>query len=328
MSAQPCAGKQVTMQAWQFVDTGAPLQLVDLPAPSPGAGEVVIDVKTCGLCHSDVSIQYNAQAKASLPFHPITLGHEISGVVRAVGEGVSEWAPGDRVAVWSTPRHPSIPGFTRHGGYAEQHLAPATDLVRLPDGVSFAQASYAADAGMTAYSGMVRRGGIQAGWKVGVIGFGGLGQAGARIAQVLGAQVHIAEPKSAARDAAAAQGFERIVENATAWRGQDFDLIVDYAGVDTTEIALESVRTFGGRVVQVGASKSEALVLVNVLLRDKDLLGNFGGLKEDLAAVLDLMANGLLAPDYTEIPFSDVQEGLARLHRGEVIGRQVARVAN
>ena len=314
------------MRAWQFVETGEPLQLVELPDPVAGPGEVVVDVVTCGLCHSDCSIQYNPLARRSLPIVPITLGHEIAGMVAEVGEGVTEWTVGDRVAVWSTPRTPSIPGFTRHGGYAEKHLVPATDLVRIPEGVSFPMASYAADAAMTAYSGVVRRGQVQAGWKVGIIGYGGLGQVGARVAQLKGADVHIAETKAEAREIAAAEGFENVVEDAAAWRGQNFDLIVDYAGHDTTGPALESVRMFGGRVVQVGANKSDAVIATNALLRDRDLLGSFGGMKEDLAAVLDLMASGDVAPGYLEIPFEDVQEGLARLHRGEVTGRQVARV--
>lgn len=314
------------MRAWQFVETGEPLRLTEMPDPVPGPGEVVVDVVTCGLCHSDVTIQHNPLARRSLPIVPLVLGHEIAGVVAAVGQGV-EWHVGDRVAVWSTPRTPSIPGFTRHGGYAEKHLAPAADLVRLPDAVSFPYASYAADAAMTAYSGVVRRGGVRSGWKVGIVGYGGLGAVGARVAELQGARVHVAEPKEAARALAVSHGFTEVVPDAAAWAGQNFDLVVDYAGHDTTGPALDAVRPFGGRVVQVGANKGDATISTGGLLRDKDLLGSFGGLKEDLVAVLDLLASGDLAPEHVEIPFAEVDEGLARLHRGEVTGRQVARVA-
>lgn len=312
------------MLAWQFHTTGQPLRLVEVPEPIPAEGEVVIDVHTCGLCHSDATIQYNPVAFTSLPFTPLTLGHEIAGTVAELGPGVTQWKIGQRVAVWSTPRTQSIPGFTRQGGYAEKHLAPATDLVALPDEVSFSQGSYAADAAMTAYSGMVRRGGVQQGWKVGIIGYGGLGQVGARIAQLKGADVHVAETKAAAREAATTDGFTQIVGDVSQWQGQNFNLIVDYAGFDTTGVALNSVRPFGGRVVQVGANKGETTIGISGLLRDKDLLGSFGGLLDDLREVLNLMATGELDPAFTEIPFSDVEDGLVRLHHGEVTGRQVA----
>lgn len=315
------------MKAWQFVETGEPLEIAEYPDPAPSAGQVVVDVKTCGLCHSDVSIQYNPLARRSLPIVPLILGHEIAGVVSSVGDDVTEWEPGDRVAVWSTPRTPSIPGFTRHGGYAEKHLAPASDLVAIPDGVEFAQASYTADAAMTAYAGVVRRGRVQEGDRVGIIGYGGLGQVGARIAHLKGATVYIADTKEASRDAAAANGFEHITADASEWRGQNLDLVVDYAGHDTTLVALESVRQFGGRVVQVGANKDDVIIRTSVMLRDRELLGSFGGLKDDLEAVLALVADGTLELDYTEIGFEEVNDGLVRLHDGDVTGRLVARIA-
>ncbi|GAB2855131.1 hypothetical protein GCM10022221_63310 [Actinocorallia aurea] len=104
------------MEAWQFTDTGKPLELVEVPDPVPGAGEVVVDVRTSGLCHSDISIMQHPAAKQALPFTPLALGHEIAGVVSAVGPDVTEWKTGDRVGVWATPRTGTIPGYTRHGG--------------------------------------------------------------------------------------------------------------------------------------------------------------------------------------------------------------------
>lgn len=315
------------MKAYQFTDTGKPLTLSEVPDPVPGAGEVVLDVRTCGLCHSDISIMHNEMAEASLPIVPLTLGHEIAGVISAVGEGVTDWAVGDRVGVWSTPREGSIPGFTRHGGYAEKHLAPTKDLVRIPDRLDFALSSYANDAGMTAYHGIVTRGGLQSGMKVGIIGIGGLGQTGARIGVLRGAEVHVAEPKKDVWPLAEELGAASVVADAEQWRGQDFDLIVDFAGFNTAERALEALK-FGGTAVQVGVGAPEATINTGVLLREKSLLGSFGGTKDDLAAVYELLASGELSPVVSEIAFSQINEGLERLHAGTVTGRLVTRISN
>ena len=220
-----------------------------------------------------------------------------------------------------------LPGFTRHGGYAEKHLAPTKDLVRIPDGLDFALSSYANDAGMTAYHAIVTRGGLRSGMKVGVIGMGGLGQAGVRIGVLRGAVVHVAEPKKDVWSLAEELGATSLVVDAAEWRGQDFDLIVDFAGFDTAERALEALR-FGGTAVQVGVGAPEATINTGVLLRERSLLGSFGGTKDDLAAVYELLASGELSPAVSEIAFSELNEGLERLHAGTVTGRLVARISS
>lgn len=90
------------MKAWQFTGTGRPLQLADLEIPQPGPGKVLLKVGAAGLCQSDVRSMYDAHGAAILVKTPITLGHEIAGTVRAVGDGVTEWKTGDRVGVCPT----------------------------------------------------------------------------------------------------------------------------------------------------------------------------------------------------------------------------------
>ena len=142
------------MKAWQFTGTHRPLVLNDIPEPAAGTDEVLIDIKAAGLCHSDVSVlevdDFPLPAKAHLP---VTLGHEIAGVISGVGADVRGWQPGDRVAIGNIP--PLIPGIFRDGGYAARVTSRAEYLLRIPDSVSFAQAAVGTDAGMTARGGMI-----------------------------------------------------------------------------------------------------------------------------------------------------------------------------
>ncbi len=299
--------------------------LGEVENPRPGEGEVVIDVEAAGLCHSDVSVLTEPTAgKTMMPFTPMIIGHEIAGTISAVGEGVTEWTVGDRVGVCPTASA-SIPGYTRHGGFAEQHLAPAADLVRVPDDVDIALGALATDAGMTSYHAVVVRGAVQAGMKVGVIGLGGLGQVGARVAVLKGAEVHVAEMKKDVWPLAKELGVIDTVADAAEWAGAGLDLVVDNAGFDTTLKALEAVRS-GGTVVQVGMGDPNVRITVQSILANKSLLGSMGGTKDDIAALYELMRAGDLQPAWAEIAFEDIAEGVARLEAGTVTGRLVARL--
>lgn len=155
------------MKAWQFVTENHPLELHEVPDPEPGQDELVIDVKGAGICHSDVGF-LDGTISFLLPHRPITLGHEIAGIVAAVGPGVTGFEIGDRVAI---PVDIPTPGTSMDGGFAEKVLTPARFVIPIPDGVPFDQAAAATDAGMTAYHAAIAVGGVKAGDKVGIIGW-------------------------------------------------------------------------------------------------------------------------------------------------------------
>lgn len=295
--------------------------------PSAGAGEVVISVRAAGLCHSDVGVMTDPIWMSRIARTPLILGHEIAGVVGSVGVGVDDFAVGDRVGVCPTAGLPT-PGFSRHGGFASKYLAKPQELVRMPDNLSFELAALGTDAGMTSYRAMVSRGGVKAGMKVGVIGLGGLGQFGARVAVIRGAKVHVAEPNESAWPMATALGAVSIVRDACEWEGKGFDLIVDYAGFDsTTRSAVKSVRR-GGRVVLVGMGKLEfTLDTMAMITLDVELLGSTGGTKQDVADVYELLASGSVLPKVTEIGFADIGQGLDDLRHHRITGRLVARIS-
>lgn len=314
------------MQGWCFTETNAPLSLMEIPDPVAGPGEVVLDVRAAGLCHSDVGVMTDPIWMSRIGFTPVILGHEIAGVVEAVGEGVTDVRIGDRVGVCPTVGLPT-PGFSRHGGFAPKYLAKPIELVAMPEKLSFELAALGTDAGMTSYRAMVSRGGVKAGMKVGVIGLGGLGQIGARVAVVRGAEVHVAEPNEAAWPTAREIGATEIVRDASEWEGKGFDLIVDYAGFDsTTRSAVKSVRR-GGRVVLVGMGKLQfTLDTMAMITLDVELLGSTGGTKQDVSDIYDLLATGEINPKVTEIDFAGIGQGLDDLRHHRITGRLVARM--
>lgn len=311
------------MSAWQFTGTNQPLVHVDVPTPAPGPGEVVIDVKAAGLCHTDVGVLHDEGWLSTLAKVPITMGHEVAGVVSALGEGVADWQVGDRVGLCPTTSL-GAPGFMYDGGFGEQIVVGTEALVRIPDNVSMAAGAAGTDAGMTSHSAMMTAGQVKAGDKVGIIGIGGLGQIGMKVAILAGAEVWVAETNEASWPLAEQLGARGVAKSITDFGDVGFDVIVDFAGFDTLGGAVESVR-FGGRVVVVGMGRLEATVSTKaMILSAVTIVGSVGGTKEDVAAVYDYIAAGDLSPVLTEITFDEIPEGLQRLHDGQVIGRLVA----
>lgn len=316
------------MKGWFFTDTHEPLVLDELEPPVPGPTDVLIDIKSAGLCHSDVGMLTDESWLQTLAFRPIVLGHEVAGVVSAVGAEVTDIAVGDRVGVCPTASG-GAPGYARHGGFTYQHVAPAADVVPMPDGLSFELAALGTDAGMTSYHAMVTRGGLQPGMKVGVIGLGGLGQIGARVAVVKGAEVHVAEVNEAAWPLADQIGAASVVKDASEWAGQGFDLVVDYAGFGTTTRAATKAVRRDGRVVLVGMGKLEfTLDTMDMILSEVTVAGSQGGTWQDVADVYELLASGAVKPVFTVIGFNDIPQGIDDLRNHRITGRLVAHIAD
>nr|WP_282599274.1 zinc-binding dehydrogenase [Brevibacterium sp. R8603A2] len=255
---------------------------------------------------------------------PITIGHENAGVVAELGEGVTNVKVGDRVGV--CPTTPAgAPGYVADGGFQPKIAFDANALVPIPDGVSWEQGAAATDAGMTSYHAIITNGQAGPGKKIGVIGFGGLGQIGARVAILAGAEVYVAEVNEKVWDAAKKNGAKGVAKSISEFSDVEFDAIIDYAGFGTTTAeAIETVRR-GGIVVQVGMGRLKATISTKALiLSEVTLIGSQGGTKEDIAGVYEYLATGELEPTLTTIAFEDIPDGLDKLAKGEVVGRLVA----
>ncbi|MEZ5742585.1 MAG: zinc-binding dehydrogenase [Sphingomonadaceae bacterium] len=311
------------MRAWLFTGAHQPLERIERAMPSPGPGELLVQVKGSGLCHSDVGRMDGTLTPYMPKKPPIVLGHELAGTVRAVGAGVAKFTPGDRVVASGTQAY--CPGRDADGAYATHCIVPEHCLLPLPDPVSFVQGAAATDAGQTSHHALMVSGELKAGQRVGIIGLGGLGMTGARIAVLHGATVFAAEPRMEAWDRARDLGVSEIVADGDALAEFAPDLIVDFAGFgETTAAAIRAVSP-GGTVLLVGLGRDEAVVpSMPLIAKSVTLRGSAGGTSEDTAAVLALMARGGLEIEATAIGFDDIPAGLGRLAKGGVVGRLVA----
>jgi D-arabinose 1-dehydrogenase-like Zn-dependent alcohol dehydrogenase len=188
-----------TMRVLQVPYAKGPFELVERPVPEPGAGLVRVKVEACGICHSDSFTKEGLFPGIQYPRVP---GHEVAGVIDAVGPGVNGWMPGLRVGVgWHgghcghcescrrgdfvTCRTGQVPGVTYDGGYADYMIAPAEALAAIPDDLSAAEAGPLLCAGITTYNSL-RNSGARPGDLVAVLGVGGLGHLGVQFAAKMG----------------------------------------------------------------------------------------------------------------------------------------------
>ncbi|WP_069752825.1 zinc-binding dehydrogenase [Streptomyces sp. EN16] len=314
------------MQAWRFNGTGRPLTREEVPDPHAGPGEVVVDVRAAGLCHSDVGALDDAKWMQSFPRIPMTLGHENAGVISEVGPGMDEWKVGDRVGLAPVmPDGDAIGYGAWDGGYGPKVRATGANLVRLPDELSFEMGAMATDSGITSYHAMVTVGGLTKGMRVGVIGLGGLGYIGARVAALKGAEVYAAEIDPSTREYAAEMGLAGVAESITEFADKDLPLIVDYAGFGSTTAQAVETLAKSGTLVQVGLGRLEATINTQALiLKQLRILGSLQGTKQDLADLYELMRSGELDPPLNRITPQEIPDGLERLRKGGVGGRLIA----
>ncbi|HXV24721.1 MAG TPA: alcohol dehydrogenase [Alphaproteobacteria bacterium] len=188
-----------TMKVIQIAEPNAAFSLVERPIPDPGPGEARIRVKACGICHSDMFAKTGAFPGITYPIIP---GHEIAGVIDAVGAGVVAWQPGQLVGVGWHGGHcgqcpacrrgrfidcanAKIPGINMDGGYAQYMIAPTAALARVPEGLEAAEAAPLLCAGITTFNAL-RNSPARGGDTVAILGIGGLGHLGIQFAAKMG----------------------------------------------------------------------------------------------------------------------------------------------
>jgi D-arabinose 1-dehydrogenase-like Zn-dependent alcohol dehydrogenase len=262
-----------TMMAARVPKAGGDFQLVECAIPEPNAGEVRIKVQACGVCHSDTFTKEGMWPGIVYPRVP---GHEVAGVIDAIGSGVSVWQKGQRVGVgwhggqdntcpscrsgdFRNCRNLKVPGISYDGGYAQYMIAPTEALVSMPDGLTDVEAAPLLCAGITTYNAL-RHSGAMPGDLVAVLGVGGLGHLGiqfaskfgykvvaigrgsenAAIAKKLGANVYIDSGATPAAKALQELGGAQVVL-ATAPSSKGMSELIDGLGIN-------------GRLVVIGVS--------------------------------------------------------------------------
>ncbi|HEX2857088.1 MAG TPA: zinc-dependent alcohol dehydrogenase family protein [Propionibacteriaceae bacterium] len=311
------------MRALLMDEIAGPLAVQEVGDPVAPAGGVVVRVLATGLCRSDWHA-WAGHDDIALPHVP---GHELAGIVDAVGAGVTRWSPGDRVTVpfvcgcgrceWCLSGNAQVcpdqqqPGFTHWGSFAERvalHGAD-TNLVAIPDGVSFEAAASLGCRFATAYRALTARARLRAGESLTVVGAGGVGLSCVQVGVALGADVTVVDRTERSLELAASLGAVRTVlatpDADPAGTVQRLTggthVAVDAVGSEQTcATAIHSLRR-RGRHVQVGllppVDGHPRVPMDRVIAWELDVLGSHGMAAADYPAMLELIAAGVLRPD-------------------------------
>lgn len=303
----------------------------DLPPPSAGPGEVLVDVRAAGLNFPDVLLSYGKYQFKPTP--PFVIGGEAAGLVRSVGEGVTSLAVGDRVATWKI-----------HGTFAERIVTPELATVRLPDDVSFEVGAATLLTYATTYHALVDRAGLRPGETLLVLGAaGGVGTAAVELGKVLGAKViaaastdeKVAFCKEHGADEGIVYGREDLKERVKALtNGRGADVVYDPVGGVLSEVALRSI-AWEGRFLVVGFAAGEIpkIPLNLALLKGCQIVGVFWGSfamrepqrnRDNAERVFAWVAEGKLRPHVDDVlPFARASEALERMEERAVKGKLV-----
>ena len=303
----------------------------------------MIRVRACGVCHTDLHI---ASGEWPAPKLPLILGHEVVGEVVEASGGVTGFSPGDRVGVsWiystcghcefcSSDRERFCPkfvstGYMVDGGFAEYIKAPASHVVAIPAGISFAEAAPLYCAGLTAYR-AIKTSGLHVGETVAVWGVGGLGQCAIQIARAIGAKVVAVDVDAAklslARELGADLALNAAEQNAGAAIAAlgGVHVAVNFAPrAEAITQCFEALRPCGALVL-VGLPPGDfTLPIIGSVRKGLRVLTCAVGSRQDLREVLALAAAGKVRARVETARLADINEVLARLSAGRVAGRVV-----
>jgi uncharacterized zinc-type alcohol dehydrogenase-like protein len=331
-------------RALQAPSAKAPLEATTIERRALGQQDVAIDIKFCGICHSDI---HQVEADWGRGLFPMVPGHEIAGIVTAVGPSVTRLAPGDRVGVGcfvdscgtceycqageeqfctkgvvATYNATDYDGEPTYGGYSEHIVVTERFVVKIPDALELDVAAPLLCAGITMYS-PLKRWGAGPGKQVAIVGMGGLGHVGVQIAAALGAEVTVlSQTLSKEQDGRrfGASDYHATSDKATfkTLRGR-FDLIVNTVSANLALDAYLGLLKAGGAMVSVGLPVEPDKVHAGSLIgRNRIYTGsNVGGLPET-QEMLDFCAQHGVAPAIELIAAEEVNSAYPRVTGSDV----------
>jgi propanol-preferring alcohol dehydrogenase len=325
---------------------GKPLVIEEVPVPTPGPGEILVKVRACGVCHTDLhAASGDWPVKPTPPFIP---GHEAAGVVAALGAGVTDFKLGDAVGVawlhdaclrceycetgWETLcEHQHNTGYSVNGGFAEYVIASAAFTARLPAGVDFAAIGPILCAGVTTYKGLKETEARPGEWVV-ISGVGGLGHIAIQYAKAMGLKViglDIAEDKlKLARESGAEQAVNALAKDAV-------ERVLDITGGGAHGVLVTAVSTpaFGQALHMVRRKGTVSLVglppgefptpIFDVVLKRITVRGSIVGTRRDLDEAIAFAVDGKVKAEFTRAPLTDINAIFDRMKQGKIDGSVV-----
>ncbi len=334
-----------TMKAAVVKKFGEPLVVQEVPVPTPGPGQVLVEIIASGVCHTDLhAADGDWPVKPTLPFIP---GHEGTGIVVALGPGVTHLTEGDRVGVawlhgacghcefcmsgWETLcKEQKNSGYSVNGGFAQYAVAEADYLGRIPGNLSFVDAAPILCAGVTTYKGLKETETRPGQWVV-ISGVGGLGHVAVQYAKAMG--LHVAAVDLGPEKMALAKklGAEITIDAKTQDPPTEIQKQIGGAhGVLVTAVstiafkqALGMLRR-GGTCVLNGLPPGEFPVSIfDVVLNRYTIRGSIVGTRTDLEEALQFASEGKVKATIEVQPLDSINDIFARLKTGKVNGRVV-----
>lgn len=345
---------------WSMVSGDAPLEMAEFTPDAPARGEVVVKIAGCGVCHTDLGFYYDG-VRTNQPL-PLTLGHEISGVVTKAGAGAAAWLGQSVIIPAVMPcgdcdacargkgticKAQKMPGNDIQGGFASHITVPArglcpVDLERLgAAGLMLADVSVVADALTTPYQAAVQAG-VGPGDLVVINGVGGVGGYGVQVCAAMGASVVAIDVVQGKLDAVADYGASLTLNardyDARALKGEIIGfakanglrsrewIIMECSGTAAGQKAAFGLLNHGATMCVVGFTMDKLeLRLSNLMAFHARLLGNWGCPPELYPGALELVLNGKvkLAPFVEQRPLDQINQVFNDVHDGKVIRRQI-----
>lgn len=305
------------MKAVRLVQPGSPLELRDVPLPQPAPGEVLVHVRAAGICHSDA--HYRAGKSQVHPL-PLTLGHEVAGVIEALGDGVANFCPGDRVCLhylatcghceWCARDNEQfcatgqMIGKYRDGGYAEFIAIPARSVFRLPNEIPFTHGAIMMCSSATSLHAL-NKARLKVGESVAVFGVGGLGISAIQLAKALGAgdvfAVDIQPGKlDLARRLSAIPINARETEPVAALRehthGRGVNVALELIGLPLTMQQAVRSLAFQGRAALAGITEKtfDVSPYHELINREAEIIGVSDHLASEISPLLEFARTGKL----------------------------------
>jgi D-arabinose 1-dehydrogenase-like Zn-dependent alcohol dehydrogenase len=334
-----------SMRAVQVSEPGGPFELVEREVPEPARGQALVRVQACGICHSDSFAKNGGFPGTS---HPLVPGHEIAGVIAALGEHVRGWEVGQRVGVgwfggncgYCRPcrrgdlihcENTEIPGITSDGGYADYVLVRASALALLPDELAAEEAAPLLCAGITTFNAL-RHSGARGGDLVAILGVGGLGHLGVQFAAKLGFDtVAIArgrgrEKEELARRLGARHYIDSTSEDPAAELARLGGARVILATVTSAAAMTAVLGGLGlrGKLVIVGASMDPMQLPPAMLIGgETSIVGHASGIASDSEDTLAFSVLAGVRPMIQTLPLERASEAYEQMMRGDARFRMV-----
>lgn len=336
-----------TYRVAQISRPNGPFEIVERPIPEPGAGTVRIRVLACGICHSDSFVQEGTYPGIQYPRVP---GHEVAGVIDAVGPEVVNWKPGERVGVgWNggycghcdpcrrgqffACETGQVTGISFDGGYGEYMIAPVTAVARMPAELPASEAAPLMCAGLTTFNAL-RNSGARAGDVVAVLGLGGLGHLAVQYATRMGfLTVGIARGKdkeSLARQLGAAVYIDSLAEDPAA-KLQELGGAQAILATVTNGDAMSAVQgglAINGTLLTIGAAPSMQVSPLFLLSGCRSIKGWYSGTSIDTQDTLAFSARTGVRPMNETFPLEQVAQAYDRMMSGKARFRVVLNIGS